>query len=113
MASNASNIVLNEFIEDDAERMVRIIQEIFTQLAEEYLVSQKEAERITDRLKNRLTGALLKDMFASNNRRDFGRKLMEEYFEQETEKREHIQLSTEQMKEGVRLYLESCADVTV
>lgn len=113
LASGVSNAVLDEFIEDDAERMVRIIQEVFTQLAEEYLISQKEAERITDKLKERLTGGLLKDMFASDNHRNFARNLMEGYFEQETAKREHIQLSTEQMKEGIRMYLESCADAAV
>lgn len=113
LASGVSNAVLDEFIEDDAEKMVRIIQEVFTQLAEEYLISQKEAERITDKLKERLTGGLLKDMFASDSRRNFARNLMEGYFEQETAKREHIQLSTEQMKEGVRMYLESCADAAV
>ena len=41
LASKATGAVLDQFIEDDADKMVAIIQEVFTQLADDYLISQE------------------------------------------------------------------------
>lgn len=111
IASGVSSAVLDEFIEDDAERMVRLIQDVFTELAEEYLTTQKEAERIADQLKNKLTGGLLKDMYASDSRKGFARKLLVNYFEKEANNRDYIRLpSDEQMKDGIKMVLENIAE---
>lgn len=111
LASKATGAVLDQFIEDDADQMVNIIQEVFTELAEEYLTTQNEAERIVDALKEKLTGGLLKDMFASSNRRMYARELMEEYFKDALYNRPHIELPTaEQMQRGLRAVLEDIAD---
>ena len=56
--------MLDEFIEDDAKEMVEIIEDIFKDMAGEFLISQKEAEKIADILKDTLDGGLLKDMYA-------------------------------------------------
>lgn len=40
--------------------MVEIIQDVFTEMASEYLLSNKEAEKSVDRLKDKLDGKLLK-----------------------------------------------------
>ena len=107
LASGVSGAILDEFIEDDADRMVRIIQEVFTDLAGEYLINQSEAERITDQLKSRLSGSLLKDMYASSNQKVFARRLLQEYFENEANNRAYIPLPTvKQMQKGVRMALE-------
>ena len=113
VASGVSNAILDEFIEDDAKKMVDIIQEVFTELAEDYLISQKEAEWIVDQLQNKITGSLLKDMYGSDNHRNFARNFLIEYFEDKTSKREHIRLPTiEQMQKGVRMVLEDVGDAS-
>ncbi len=113
VASGVSNAILDEFIEDDAKKMVDIIQEVFTELAEDYLISQKEAEWIVDQLQNKITGSLLKDMYGSDNHRNFARNFLIEYFEGKTSKREHIRLPTiEQMQKGVRMVLEDVGDAS-
>lgn len=110
-ASKASQAVLDTFIEDDADKMVAIIQEVFTELADEYLITQKEAEHIVNRLQSVLTGKNLKDMFASSSHRRYARDLMEYLFEDVSKKRSHITLPTQaQMVEGLKEVLEDIAD---
>lgn len=46
---------MSEFIEDDANEMVRIIENVFQQIAEDYLLNKEEAEKITDSLKDKLS----------------------------------------------------------
>lgn len=114
LASKATGAVLDQFIEDDADKMVAIIQEVFTQLASDYLVSQEEAEKIVSLLQAKLTGSILKDMFACADRQAFARDLMEEYFKDVVSDRKHIYLPTEEeMQRGLRLALEDIADTDV
>lgn len=111
IASKASNTILDQFIEDDADKMVAIIQDVFTILAEEYLTTLKEAEQIVDDLKEKLTGSLLKDMFASADRKVFARELLEEYFKDRAYNRKYIALPTNtQMQKGLKAILEDIAD---
>jgi hypothetical protein len=113
-ANKVSNKVLNEFIEDDADEMVRIIEKVFTQLAEDYLLSQKEAENIIDSLKDKLTGSTLKEMFASSDRKEFARNLLINQVESEVKKREKIFIpSQEEMGLALKNVLEEIADNSV
>ena len=110
LASEASSCVLDEFIEDDANKMIKIIQEVFTKLAKDYLISEKEAKKIVDQLADKLTGSLLKDMYASDNRQTFANNLLIDYFEKTSKTRSHIKLpNAEQMKKSLRMYLEDIA----
>ncbi len=47
--------------------MVKIIQDVFTDMASEYLLNNKEAEKSVDRLKEKLDGKILKDMYARSD----------------------------------------------
>lgn len=110
-SSKVTNAVLGAFIEDDADEMVRIIEKVFTQLAEDYLLSQDEAERIIDSLKEELTGSTLKDMFASSNRKEFARKMLVRHIEPEVAKRKRIKMpSDEALQKSLREVLEDIAD---
>jgi hypothetical protein len=110
-ANKVSSVVLNEFIEDDADEMVRTIEEVFVELADDYLLNQQEAENIIDNLKTDLTGSTLKDMFASSNRRVFARNLMIEHVKDEVKNRKRVQMPSEvQMQRGLRVVLEEMAD---
>lgn len=45
-AGKATNAVVDAFVEDDADEMVEIIQDVFNYMASEYLLSNKEAENL-------------------------------------------------------------------
>jgi hypothetical protein len=110
-SSKLSNAVLDSFIEDDADEMVRIIENVFQLLASDYLLNQKEAENVVDNLKNDLTGGTLKDMFASSNRENFAKKLLTPHIEKEIKKRKKIILpSDEEMQKCLRDVLEEIAN---
>jgi hypothetical protein len=111
-AGKVSNAILNEFIEDDADEMVRIIERVFIQMAEDYLLTQIEAEAITERLKDDLNGSTLKDMYASSNRNAFARNLLVHHVESETKKRKKVFMpSEEEMQDGLKQVLEDMADL--
>ena len=79
-------------------------------MVSEYLLNQKEAEKSIDRLGDKLSGKLLKDMFASKDREQFARDLLTPIIENEVSKRRAIQLpSDEQMVVGLREVLEEIA----
>lgn len=110
-AGKVSGAILNEFIEDDANKMVKIVEKVFIQLAEDYLLNKKEAENIIDKLKDKLTGKLLKDMFASSGRERFANNLLEPLVEEEVKKRKVIKVpSTIEMSNGLREVLEELSD---
>lgn len=110
-ANKVSNAVLNEFIEDDADEMVRIIEKVFTQMADDYLLNQKEAENIIDDLKDDLTGSTLKNMFSSHDKKAFARKLLIGSLEKEIAKRKKVKLpSQEGMQRGLKEVLEEMSD---
>lgn len=110
-AGKVSSAVTDRFIEDDAEEMVRIIEKVFGELANDYLLNQKEAEKCVDRLREILDGKKLKDMFASSDRRMFARDMLTPIIEKEVSKRKKISLPTnELMVSAVREILEEIYD---
>lgn len=110
-AGKATGAVLNNFIEDDADEMVGIIQKEFEELAQDYLLNQKEAEKIVEELSRKLDGKMLKDMFASSHRKKFARQLLEPLIEKEIKKRKRIRaVSDKQMAKGLKEVLEEISD---
>ena len=80
----------------NAEEMFKIISEEFTALCGDYLISEEEGVHIADALKNKLVGDVLKDMYASDDRLQFARDLLEPLFVEETAKRPPIVMPTEE-----------------
>ncbi|MCI8799218.1 MAG: hypothetical protein HFH88_05305 [Lachnospiraceae bacterium] len=110
-AGKATGAVLNNFIEDDADEMVGIIQKEFEELAQDYLLNRKEAEKIVEELSRKLDGKMLKDMFASSHRKKFARQLLEPLIEKEIKKRKRIRaVSDKQMAKGLKEVLEEISD---
>ena len=68
-AGKVTNTVVGVFVEDDADEMVKIIENVFTEMASEYLLSQKEAEKSVDCLRDKLDGKTLKNMYASSDKK--------------------------------------------
>lgn len=112
-AGKASDAIISKFIEDDAEKMVAIIEVVFQDLAGEYMLNKVEAEKIVDALSKELNGKKLQDMFASGNHRGFARELLVPFIESQVSKRRHIKLPpAEQMNAVLRELLEDVADET-
>ena len=82
-ANKATSSVLDSFIEDDADEMVRIIEKQYCRLATDYLLNQKEAEKVADALKNFLDGGTLKEMYSCSDREDFAVNLLTPIIEDE------------------------------
>lgn len=111
IAGKASSAVLNEFIEDDANEMIRIIEKVFTDLAEEFLLTRNEAEDIVDDLKNDLSGGKLKEMFASSNKKKFANDMLIQHFIDKISQRKKVSVpSLDEMEHGLRKVLEDIAD---
>ena len=109
--NTATNSIMGHFMEDDAEEMVRIIEKVFAELANEYLLNQKEAEKSVDKLKTILDGNKLKEMFASSDRKKFAKEMLIPIIENEISIRKKIYLPTnESMLYAVRELLEKTYD---
>ena len=113
-ANKATSSVLDSFIEDDADEMVRIIEKQYCRLATDYLLNQKEAEKVADALKNFLDGGTLKEMYSCSDREEFAVNLLTPIIEDEVALRRVIHMPTnEQMTWGVRNVLEEISDQVV
>lgn len=111
IGGKAANTVMGEFIEDDAEEMVRIIEKVFSKLSEEYLLNSKEAEQAVNQLQSILTGGLLKDMFASSNREEFAKNLLTPIMDKIVADRKIIHMpSNDQMIVALKDVLEEIND---
>ena len=111
VAGKATDAVLGEFIEDDADEMIRIIQNVFSDLAADYLLNQEEAEAIVNNLQNQLDGGKLKDMYSSKDRIIFAKEILQPLILDEVKKRQRIKtLTNEEMTRGLKEVLEEIAD---
>lgn len=108
VASEVVSSVTNEFIEDDAEEMIAIIQDEFKELASDYILNAKEAELIVENLKSELDADVLKDMYASYDRREYAKDILVPLVENVVSCRKKINLPpSEMMLEALKTTLES------
>ncbi len=111
IAGKATDKVMDNFIEEDADEMVKIIEKEFVPLAEDYLLNAKEAEKCVDRLRDELSAGMLKSMFASDNRQKFARDLLTRIIEKEVSKRPHIIIPSEEVfQDSIKEILEEISD---
>lgn len=111
ISGKVSSSILNEFVEDDAEEMVKIIEQQFSDIAVNYLLTKKEAEKSADLLRDILDGNKLKDMYASSDRVKFAEEMLIPIVEKIVINREIIKEPTYlQMQQGLRIVLEEIYD---
>lgn len=112
VTNKVSNAVLGTFIEDDAEEMVRIIEQSFQTLANDYLLNQREVENIVSVLAVELTGKTLRDMFESYDRKMFANQFLSQYILDEVKQRKIIRVpSNQEIEQSLREVLEEIADI--
>ena len=103
-----SGMVLDKITEDDAEQMLDIINAEFAQMAEDYIISEKEAEYIIEKLMKKLDSDTLKDMYAAGDRNGFAGELLTPLFEEAAKSRAIQEPSDDEMRHAVK---ESLKDV--
>ena len=89
-ANKASSSVMNNIIEDDSKEMQDILGKVFSQLAEDYLLGQTEAENVLTKLQEKLSINILRDMYASSSHSKFATNLIEPLIIEEVKKRRTI-----------------------
>ncbi|ASF47741.1 TerD family protein [Methylovulum psychrotolerans] len=94
-ASAVASTVLDEFIEDDAKAMLKIIESVFGQLAFDYLLNETDAAIVIDEFQKLDVPDLLRDMYASSDREDYARKGLEPLIEARAKNRMQIKLPSE------------------
>lgn len=94
LSALGAEALIAPFYESDAEEMFNIISEEFTILCSDYLINEEEGTHIAEALKGKLIGDVLKDMYASEDRTQFARDLMEPLFVAETSLRSPIVVPT-------------------
>lgn len=95
-ASKAGSAVLHRVMEDDAHKMLRILEKAFSELAQEYLLGENEARKVIDGFVDAddLTDRL-QEMYASRDKSRFARQLLRPLIEQQAEARRRITLPSE------------------
>ncbi len=68
--------LLGLFIKDDAEKMIKIINEEFQLIVDEYLLSKNEAEKVIDKLTRKLSIKEMRKMVASNDKSAYARDVL-------------------------------------
>lgn len=112
LAGGATKKLLDNFIEDDADRMVKVLEKAFIELTDDYILTQNEVESIVDRIGERITGKDLKDMYAEKHQKRYAKNLIRPIIEDEISYRKKVQdVSREDMQKGLRMVLEDIADM--
>lgn len=105
-AHKASSAVMNNLIEDDSKEMQEILGKEFSQLAENYLLQEIEAENVLDALQDKLSVDILRDMYAASSRKKFANDLIEPLIVVEVKKRKVIRISDLPTHENLAAELE-------
>lgn len=75
-ASKVSEVVLDEFITDDAEEMLDIVQEEFASICNDYLLGERDANAAIEVFKKRDLPDFLRDMYASDDHEEYAREAL-------------------------------------
>lgn len=97
---------MSNLIEDDSKEMQEILGKVFSQLAENYLLQEIEAENVLDALKDKLSVDILRDMYAASSRKEFASDLIEPLIVDEVKKRKVIRISDLPTHENLATELE-------
>jgi hypothetical protein len=95
LGSWGTSTLLTTVFQTDAENMYDIITEEFQKCAENYMITQDEADDIIDKLQAKLETDTLKDMFQSDDRNQFADNLLIPLFEEKIAQRDKIEIPSE------------------
>ena len=97
------SFALDQVYAGDAEAMYEVLDEVYAQLAEEYLIVTAEGDAIAASLAERLDDNTLKDMYASEDRGRFADELLRPLFEEQVATRLFVENPTDAMVRSATL----------
>lgn len=95
IAGKTSYWITDKFIEDDAVKMLNIIENKFKEFAFNYILNQEEAEKTIDLVAKKITSSMLKDMFKEKNKDNFAKSIIEPCVEEIIKTRSYVKLPTQ------------------
>lgn len=96
IGSKTTNTVIGNFVEDDAVKMTRIIEDQFSQIVNDYALTQEEVDIVLDELSITLSDPeVLLNMYADADHEAFAKQLVQAQIEKLLRMRSHIMLPTE------------------
>lgn len=105
-SSKVTTAVLDSFIEDDAWKMLGIIEEVFGDLGHKYVLNDSEAKSVIEKFKDMDVPNELRDMYASDKRKAYARRLLGGIVKEIVEGRKSVVLpKSEDMLRGAELVL--------
>ena len=82
--------------------MYEIVQNEFSNMCDEYLLSEEEAQKVAENLSKKLDEDMFKDMYQSKEPQEFIRNVLDPLFTEAVSDRENIELpSEEEMREAL------------
>lgn len=90
LAGKVADEVLDSFIKDDAVEMQEILNQVFSELAEGFLLSEREANSVIEQLKEKLSINFLQEMFRTEDRIAFAHNFLQPLVVSEVKKRKRI-----------------------
>ena len=110
-ASEAATAVLDEFIEDDAKEMLKIVEKTFGTLCADYLLSEDEACAVLDDFRDLDLSVVLRDMYETDDRKRHARRILLPLVKEQVKARKPIALpSNEDMARQTALVLQQAAE---
>lgn len=106
------DLATGAFVDDDAKKMMDIVQEAFRDVCSEYLLNRYEAEKVSDAIAGTISQKTLKDMHASADRAKFARGLITPHAKNQVKRRNRVSLPTSKsMEDGLVAALEEIAEM--
>lgn len=104
---------LDNVIEDDSVMIMRIVEQEFVAICEQYLLTENEVYECLPSIKEKLSKKELKDIYASNNRELYAQSLLLECVRPIISKRMIIgDIQNEEILLGVKILIEDAIDGT-
>ena len=95
LATYLAELGFDQFIVDDAEKMMAIIETEFCNLGDEYLINEDEAASIADQIGTVFNEDVLKDMYQSKDKNAFAKEKLTVLFDEMNSNRETIHVPTD------------------
>jgi len=113
-ANEGAKKVADLIAEDDADEMIRIIEEEFTVIASEYFLDEEEVNQSVTNLQALITPEMLKQMYQYRNHTAFARQMIEMAIDPVVAQRTYVELPEEdEYSEYLTDVLEAiCEDVS-
>ena len=97
IGSKGANAVLSRFIEDDAVALLKIINQEFVPLAQEYLLSEEEMNIIIEDIREKLVQEKLLQMYASEDKKAFAQNLLRNCIEKTVKWRVQVHIPSNEI----------------